>query len=105
VLIKPALALNNWAAFMKGGASALTYADLVLLDDEVNPVISQLEARGIQVVALHTHLPHEQPRVMYIHFMGRDNEVEMAQGLREALTLTTTPLESTPAGPAETEPK
>jgi Domain of Unknown Function (DUF1259) len=105
VLIKPALALNNWAAFMKAGASALTYGDLVLLDDEVNPVISQLEARGIQLVALHNHLLHEQPRIIYIHFVGRGNEVEMAKGLREALALTKTPLESTPAGPAETEPE
>jgi hypothetical protein len=105
VLIKPALALNNWAAFEKAGDAAITYGDLVLLEDEVNPVISKLEESEIELAALHNHLIHEYPRVMYIHFMGRGDEVKMAKGLREALALTKTPLESSPAGPAEAKPK
>lgn len=103
VLIKPALALNNWAAFKKAGDAAITYGDLVLVEDEVNPVISKLEERGIELAALHNHLLHETPRVLYIHFMGRGDAVEMAKGLREALALTKTPLESTVPGPAETK--
>ncbi len=101
VLIKPALALINWAAFKKSGDSALTYGDLVLLEDELNPVISKLEDRGIEIAALHNHLIHESPRILYIHFMGRGSEVELAKGLREALALTKTPLESNLSGPVE----
>jgi hypothetical protein len=99
VVIKPALALMSWAAFVKSGTTAITYGDLVLLDGEINPVISKLEERGIELSALHNHLLHEDPRIMYIHFVGRGNEVEMAKGIREALALTKSPLVSTPASP------
>ena len=83
VVIKPALALMSWAAFVKSGNTAMSYGDLVLLDDEINPVISKLEERGIELSALHNHLLHESPRVMYIHFVGSGDEVEMAKGIRE----------------------
>ena len=99
VVIKPALALMSWAAFVKSGSTAISYGDLVLLDDEINPVISKLEERGIELSALHNHLLHEDPRIMYIHFVGRGNEVEMAKGIWEALALTKSPLVSTPASP------
>src|SRR6266487_3327713 len=49
VVIKPALALMAWAAFIKSGNDAMTYGDLVLLEDEVNPVISKLEERGLEL--------------------------------------------------------
>src|SRR5215471_7895597 len=77
LVIKPALALVNWAAFIKSDNTAITYGDLVLLDDEINPVISKLEDSGIELSALHNHLLHENPRVMYIHFVGRGDEVEI----------------------------
>ena len=104
VTIKPALALVNWAAFIKSGNSAVTYGDLALLDEEVNPVISKLEERGIEIAALHNHLLHESPRIMYIHFVGRGDEVELAKAVRDALTHTKTPLATTPSGP-ETKPE
>ena len=59
VVIKPALALVNWAAFIKSDSNAITYGDLVLLDDEINPVITKLEDGGIELSALHNHLLHE----------------------------------------------
>ena len=99
VRIKPALALINWAAFIKSGDTAITYGDLVLLEDEINPVISKLEEGGIELSALHNHLLHETPRIMYIHFVGRGDELEMARALREALVITATPLVSASTGP------
>jgi hypothetical protein len=99
VVIKPALALMSWAAFVKSGNTTITYGDLVLLDDEINPVISKLAEKGIELSALHNHLLHENPRIMYIHFVGRGNEVEMAKGIWEALAITKSPLVSTPASP------
>ena len=103
VTIKPALALVSWAAFKKSGDSAVTYGDLVLLENEINPVVSKLEEKGIEISALHNHLLHESPRIMYLHFVGYGNEVEMAKGLREALALTDTPSKTEPAG-AESKP-
>src|SRR5215469_1520636 len=104
VVIRPALALINWAAFIKSDNTAITYGDLVLLDDEINPAISKLEDSGIELSALHNHLLHENPRIMYIHFVGRGDEVEMAKGIREALAVTKNPLGSTPSSP-ETKPE
>jgi Domain of Unknown Function (DUF1259) len=102
--IKPALSLVGWAGFIKSGSTAITYGDLVLLEDEINPVISKLEEGGVEVSALHNHLLHEIPRIMYIHFVGSGNEVEMAKGLREALGLTKTPMVSAASKP-ETKPE
>lgn len=47
VIIKPEFALTNWAAFKKSGVSSLTYGDLVLLENELNPVISKLEEKEL----------------------------------------------------------
>src|SRR6516162_4446890 len=99
VAIKPALALMGWAAFNKSGSNAVTYGDLVVLEDEVNPVIRKLEERGLELSALHNHLLHETPRVMFIHFVGRGDEVELAKGVREALALTKSPLGATASAP------
>ena len=104
VAIKPALALMAWAAFVKSGNDAFTYGDLVVLEDEANPVIGKLEERGLELSALHNHLLHETPRVMFIHFVGRGDEVVLAKGLREALALTKSPLGTTPSAP-ETKPE
>src|SRR5499425_1546500 len=99
VVIKPALALMAWAAFIKSGNNAMTYGDLVLLEDEINPVISKLEEKGLELSALHNHLLHETPRIMYIHFVGRGDEVELAKGIREALKLTKSPIDSAGSAP------
>lgn len=104
VVVKPALALMAWAGFVKSGDTAITYGDLVVLEDELNPVIGKLEERGLELSALHNHLVHETPRIMYIHFVGRGDEVELAKGIREALTLTSGPLGETASVP-ETKPE
>jgi len=99
VTIKPEFALTSWAAFNKMGDSALAYGDLVLLESELNPVISKLEEKGIGISAVHNHLIYETPRIIYVHFMGYGNEVTLAVGLKAALTLTGTPQKSEAASP------
>jgi Domain of Unknown Function (DUF1259) len=93
VTLKPALALGSWAAFH----GDMAMGDLVLLEPEVNPVISALQAGGIEQSALHNHLIGESPRVMYLHFMGHGDPVKLAAALRAALALTKTPLAPAPA--------
>lgn len=92
VEIKPGLALGSWAAFKAAGEHAILMGDLVLLEDEINPVISRLEANGIEVSALHNHLLHETPQVMYLHIMGHGDPQQLARGLKDALALSATPL-------------
>ena len=94
--VRPALALGSWAAFSHG----MAMGDLVLLEPEVNPVISALQAGAIEQSALHNHLSGESPRVMYLHFHGRGEAVKMAETLRSALARTKTP----PASPPTSAP-
>ena len=100
VAIKPALALGSWAAFSDPGADAMAMGDLVLLESEVNPVISALQRGGIEQSALHNHLIGESPRVMYLHFSGHGDAPALARALRNALALTKTPPPATASGAA-----
>jgi len=101
VHLKPALALGTWAAFMDiGGGNAMAMGDLVLAEDEVNDVISALQAGGIEQSALHNHVLGESPRVMYLHFSGHGDAVAIARTLRAALERTKTPLQPPPSGSA-----
>src|SRR5216117_1774558 len=68
VTVKPALALGSWVAFKQvGDTEAMLMGDLVLLESEVGPVLGKLQAGGIEQTALHNHVLHESPRVMYMH--------------------------------------
>ncbi len=68
--IKPTLALGSWVAFSKPGIGAMMMGDLVLTENEVTPVMTSLQSNGIEITALHNHVLHESPRVMYMH-IGR----------------------------------
>jgi uncharacterized protein DUF1259 len=103
VQVKPGFALGSYAAFSKMGSGAMVMGDLVLLDQEVNPVMSRLWENGLSVTALHNHLLEMSPHVMYMHFTGRGSSVALARGLRAALSASGTPLgtPSSPAAPAD----
>ena len=69
----------------------MVMGDLVLLESEVGPVMMKLQEGGVQETALHNHLLHETPRVMYMHIEGHGDAVQMARAIHEALALTKTP--------------
>jgi hypothetical protein len=101
VAIEPALALGSWAAFegMPGG-EVMAMGDLVLLGPEVNPVVSALQAGGVEVLAIHNHLIGETPRILYLHFAGKGAAPEVAKTLKAALEKTATPLAASGAAAA-----
>ncbi len=100
VAVKPALALGSWVAFKQvTDSEAMVMGDLVLLEGEVGPVLSKLQDGGIQQTALHNHLLHESPRVMYMHIAGHGAPAKLAAAVHAALALTTTPL-GAPSAPA-----
>jgi len=100
VTIKPALALGGWAAFRESGGRAMAMGDLVLLETEVNPVISALQEGGIEQSAIHNHLIGESPHVLYMHFEGHGTAVALARTLHNALAKTATPMGPPAAPPA-----
>lgn len=101
VVIKPSLALGSWLAFMVHGADVMVMGDLVLSEDEVGPVMQKLQQSGIEQTALHNHLLHETPRVMYMHVSGHGDPAKLATALRAALALTGTPAPQSAAPNAE----
>jgi len=104
IAIKPGLALGSWAAFKRAGTSAVVHGDLVLLPDEVAPVIAGLQAGGLQITAVHNHLIGETPRVMYVHYWGQAPEATLAAGLKSALQKSATPLQPPAAAAPASDP-
>lgn len=92
VAVEPGLALTSWLGFKGTGKNAMMMGDLVLLEREVAPVMSQLIAQGIEVTALHNHILNESPRVMYLHFSGNGDPAKLAETMRSSLSLTGTPM-------------
>jgi len=90
--VEPAAGLGSWMAFTFAETETICDGDLVLTPDEVNPVISALQAGGIEVSAIHNHLIGEEPQVMYVHFFGKGKRDELAQTLKKALEATKTPM-------------
>jgi Domain of Unknown Function (DUF1259) len=104
VQIKPSFALGSWLAFKKAGEETMVMGDLVLTEDEVNPVISKLEEGGIQVTALHHHLDNLKPDVLFMHVGGEGDPVELAQALHAGLAMSKTPIGKASAKAAEKLP-
>jgi hypothetical protein len=103
VELKPGFALGGWLAFEKMGEQGMVMGDLVLTENEVNPVMTKLAAGGIEVTALHNHLLRNQPFTMYMHVLGHGDPAKMAAVLHAALADSKTPLSSAaaPASPPQ----
>jgi hypothetical protein len=96
VPVKAGFALGSYAAFKQVGDQVMVMGDLVLLDQEVQGVMAGLFAGGLAVTAIHNHLNEMSPHVMYMHYEGRGDAVQLAKALRQALAASATPL----GGPA-----
>jgi len=101
IAIKPGLALGSWAVFSGTNDHAMVMGDLVLLQNEVNPVMEQLRAAGFDITAVHNHLLEETPPVMYMHYMGHGPAEQIASSLRAALAVSKTPLGKPATAPAQ----
>lgn len=97
VEVKPGFALGSWLAFKKIGAEVMAMGDLVLLDTEINPVMSKLFDSGIEVTAVHNHILRGTPNTMYMHVLGHGEAGKLAAAFHVALTQSGTPLASAPA--------
>jgi hypothetical protein len=92
VPIRAGFGLGSYAAFKQTGEQAMVMGDLVLLDQEVPGVMSGLFAGGLEVTAVHNHLNEMSPHVMYMHYGGHGDAVQLARALRQALSASGTPL-------------
>ena len=99
VPVKAAFALGSYAAFKQVGDHAMVMGDLVLLDQEVPAVMSRLFSGGLEVTAVHNHVNEVSPHVLYMHYEGHGDALQLARALRQALSASATPL-GAPATPA-----
>lgn len=83
--LDPFLGLTSWAAFTAGKeAETMVMGDLVLFQDEVNPVMSAALENGLTVTALHNHFFHDDPKVYFMHIGGEGGPEKLATGVRAA---------------------
>ena len=79
---------GGWFAMTKGeGGDEVLMGDLVLLQEEVNPVMSALLDDGLEVTALHNHFFWENPRIYYMHIHGHGKAADLAEHIKPALAL------------------
>src|SRR4051812_30766959 len=89
--IKPALALGGWVAFAPMHDQAMVMGDLVLLETEINPVMTKLLEGGLEITAVHNHILRASPSTFYMHVGGHGDPVKMATAIRSALAASKTP--------------
>lgn len=81
------MGINTWAAFAGTDAEAVVDGDLVMTEDELQPVLKSMRASGINIVAIHQHMAGEQPRFLFLHYWGKGQAQALAQAVKKALTV------------------
>ncbi len=88
VKLTPRMGLTSWAAFKRVGEQTVVMGDLVLLEDQVNPVMSVALDNGLEVTALHNHFFWDSPKVMFMHIGGMGGELELAAAVGKVFART-----------------
>jgi len=102
VKLTPPSGLTSWAAFQPAGSGVMVMGDMVLTEDQVNPVMSVALANGLEVTALHNHFLGESPRVMFMHIGGAGALDRVAEAVGKVLAGTKEP--GVPLPTAEIDP-
>ena len=79
------MGVNTWAAFAGSDDAAFVDGDFAMLKSEVQPVLKALRKAGINIVAIHNHMTHEEPQYIFLHYWGKGPAASLAKGLRSAL--------------------
>jgi uncharacterized protein DUF1259 len=79
------MGVNTWAAFAGTDDNAAVDGDFAVLEDELQPVLKSLRAEGINIVAIHHHMTHEEPRTLFLHYWGKGTSEALARGLKKTL--------------------
>lgn len=82
------MGFNTWASWQGTSEKAAVAGDFTMIADEVAPVIKALVENDIEVVAVHNHMVHENPRIFFLHYWGVGPAEKLAKGLRKALDKT-----------------
>jgi hypothetical protein len=76
------MGVNTWAAFAGSDDNAIVDGDFAVTEDELQPVLKSLLKEKINIVAIHQHMTHEEPRIMFFHYWGRGTAKQLAQAVK-----------------------
>jgi hypothetical protein len=79
------MGVNTWAAFAGSDDNAVVDGDFAMLASEVRAVLRALRGAGINIVAIHNHMTHEQPAYFFLHYWGKGTAVDLARAVKSAL--------------------
>jgi hypothetical protein len=78
------MGVNTWAAFAGSDDNAVVDGDFAVTEDELQPVLRSLLKDKINIVAIHQHMTHEEPRIMFFHYWGRGPAKDLANAIKGA---------------------
>ncbi|HEX4631296.1 MAG TPA: DUF1259 domain-containing protein [Chthoniobacterales bacterium] len=79
------MGVNTWAAFAGADDNAMVDGDFAVTEDELQRALQTLRRTGINIVAIHSHMTHEEPRVIFFHYWGRGPAKDLATTVKSAL--------------------
>ena len=79
------MGINTWASFGGSDDAAVVDGDFAMLENELQPALRTMRKEGINIVAIHQHMTHEQPRYVFLHYWGKGKAVDLARSLRRVL--------------------
>jgi hypothetical protein len=82
VTLGNSMGVNTWAAFAGSDDNAIVDGDFAVTEDELQPVLKSLLKEKINIVAIHQHMTHEEPRIMFFHYWGRGTAKDLAQAVK-----------------------
>src|SRR5206468_9699841 len=91
VALRTGFALGGWISFQPMANGAMAMGDLVLTQEEANPVMRKLREGGIEITAVHNHLLRAEPMTLYMHVQGHGDPVKLASAIHAGLALSKTP--------------
>jgi hypothetical protein len=85
VKIDNAMGVNTWMAFAGSDDSAVVDGDFAVTEDQLQSALKAMRTGGINIVAIHSHMTHEQPRILFFHYWGRGPAKKLAEAIQGAL--------------------
>ena len=85
VKIDNAMGVNTWMAFAGSDENAVVDGDFAVTEDELQPALKAIRVGGINIVAIHSHMTHEQPRILFFHYWGRGPAKKLAEAIQGAI--------------------
>src|SRR5206468_7423087 len=79
------MGVNTWAAFAGSDDNAVVDGDFAVTEDELQPVLKSLLKDKINIVAIHQHMTHEEPHIMFFHYWGRGRAKDLANAIKGGL--------------------